>query len=153
MATKKTSVEADAPAPPTRGRGRPAGTGLNGQGENKSAFVREFLNLNPMASAKEVAAAWGEKGNSEPLAAGLYYQVRNKMGFARKRRSQTDRKPRTRVAPSATSSLRPTSLGVDAYIQIESTLDQLISQVHDAPLVEALRIARRRVSLEILRGS
>jgi hypothetical protein len=154
MAKRKSSVEAgESSALPTRGRGRPAGTGQNGQGENKSAFVREFLNLNPSATAKEVAAAWSEKGHAEPITAGLYYQVRNKLGFAKTRGTKSGRKPAGRSARPPADAPRPRASGVDSYIEMETTLDKLIAQTgpQDMSLLEALRVARRRVSSEILR--
>jgi hypothetical protein len=111
------------------------------RGPNRSAFIREYLERSPSASAREVADAWTGAKHRGKLSPTLYYQIRRRMGV-----SGGKGKRRGRPGKAAAAG---------GYLGIEQQLDQLIALAHgqgDTELSEALRTARRHVSAKILRG-
>jgi hypothetical protein len=54
--------------------------------KGKSMFIKEALNDNPKASARELSEAWQASGQPGTISASLVSQVRSRMGLAGKRR-------------------------------------------------------------------
>ena len=61
--------------------------------ENKSGFVKEFLNDHPEGNVKAVNKAWTAAGMSGAIGATLIYQMRSEMGLSGKLRAKA--KPKT----------------------------------------------------------
>lgn len=131
------------------GRKRSAGT-------NKSEFIRNVLEKNPEASAKDVQTAWTEAGETEELNPTLYYQIRQKLGLSRgrgRRRGGRKRKAEAGATPVAARAVTANGSSNDDYLALESQIDKLVAQaeaIGDSKLASDLRQARRRVSAKLL---
>lgn len=118
------------------------------EGPNRSAFIREMFNANKKISYKEVAEAWAKLGNKEPIQPPLFYFVKRtvkggKTTGRRGRPARTESPVTATTAPAVDSSL----------LDMEKALDKLIVQatsMSDWKLADALRVARRRVSVALV---
>lgn len=137
-----------------------AGRKKASEGTNKSEFIRNILNENPNASAKDVLDAWEAAGETEKLNPTLYYQVRRTQGLA-KRRGGGGRRRKKAARATASATATPTtsaaSVGQNGsgadYLSIEKQIDKLVLQAEslgDSKLADELRQARRRVSSKLV---
>lgn len=121
---------------------------------NRSEFIRQHLSQNPGAKLADVNQAWKKAGNSGSLTPTLFYQVKSKAGFAKRRRGRRPGRPAGR--PTGRGPGRPPRVmqaGGSDYAAIEESLDALIAtatNLGDVRLASDLRAARRHASAKLV---
>lgn len=117
-------------------------------GPNRSAFIREKLSENKNVSYKEIAEAWKKLGHSEEIKATLFYLVKNKAKGGKGKRRGRPAKAETEAAAAAA-----TTTVDQSWLEMEKALDKLVAQavsLRDSKLADDLRVARRRVSSQLV---
>jgi hypothetical protein len=69
------------------------------RGENKSGFVKEFLNEHPEGNVKAVNDAWAAAGMNGTIGDTLIYKMRSEMGLSSKLRAKSKPKTAAKAKP------------------------------------------------------
>ncbi|MBX9654926.1 hypothetical protein K2Y11_15045 [bacterium] len=126
---------------------------------SQSEFIREKLTANPKLNLAGINDVWKAEQKSGEITATLFYQVKSKLGFARKRagrpRKNTERRGMPvvinghQLRPIKRFDQTPNKIG---YASIENQLDELVTLstlLGDHDLAESLRKSRRLASAKI----